>query len=117
MGIDKTDSQSEELVLVDESHDLVVCCDDSNRKVSHGIENRCPVAQAAQSQFSDHKWMAKDLALIEEADKFFVATTKVVNPDGCVDQNHWPGSAWRRDTFSRLGSLPPSKARRRALSR
>ncbi len=45
-----------------------------------------------------------------------VADTKVVDPDRGVDQNHC-GSARRRGTVLRSGSVPPSLASRRALSR
>src|SRR3974390_2072693 len=60
--------------------------------------------------------MGQDLVVVEESDKGLVAPAEMVDPNRRVNQDHFRAVRRRRGVFRR-GSLPPKRAKRRALSR
>src|SRR5680860_1837794 len=60
--------------------------------------------------------MAKDHAALEQPGKRRMSDSQMVDPDRGVDEDH-EGSLRRLGTSTSSGALPPSFARRRALSR
>ena len=76
-----------------------------------------PLPQRPQSQLCDEERMSYNARAVQLLSRNSpVARTEVVNPDGCVGENHSP-LALRRGIFSNSGIVPPNAANLRALSR
>jgi hypothetical protein len=116
MGIDVSDAKPIEVMLVDVVQHLAVRCRDGLGQIGQGLQNELPLPQVPQSQFTDHKGIRQHLPSIEQPNQKLIARPQMVDPYGRVDQNH-PRPVRRRGGAVRWGSLPPSFASRRALSR
>ncbi len=68
-----------------------------------------------ERNFANYEGMDQDLFCIEQLDKSFVAGAQMTDPHRGVDQNHFRAARLRRGA-TRPGSLPPSRANRRAAS-
>jgi hypothetical protein len=66
----------------------------SFRQGVHQAEDLLPVLQSSTRQFTDHKWMAKDLFVVEQGPQTLVLLSEVLDPHGSVHENHrkLPGS-------------------------
>jgi hypothetical protein len=61
--------------------------------------------------------MHKDQILLEQKGKGIVTFAEMIDPNRGVDKYHFPDRSRLRRTEDRRGSVPPSLANRRALSR
>jgi hypothetical protein len=104
-----------QIAHLEEGDDLIVAGHRSPGKLSQQGDDLCSVLQVAARQLADDERMAEDLPGLQESDQPLVAVSQVIDPDRRVDQD---GYRSRRlgiglDRFS----VPPSLARRLALSR
>jgi hypothetical protein len=60
--------------------------------------------------------MSQNLTSFEEGGELPVVCAQMIDPDRRIDQDHGRAGRRRRGVFN-LGSVPPSRANRRALSR
>jgi len=75
-----------------------------------------PVTQCPTGQLAYDKGVAEYLLLIEQRPQPLTSFAKMLNPNRCIDQNH-AGRLARRLRIGRSPfSVPPSSAKRRALS-
>lgn len=72
--------------------------------------------QMAECEFSDYPGVTQDQPVVEQPHESRATGPKVVNPDGGVDEDH-EASLRRLEISVSAGSVPPSLANRRALSR
>jgi len=79
------------------------------------FEGCCSTPQRAKSEFGDDKRMHGDLIVGEQILHFRNRSSKVVDPDGCVREDH-KVSARRRGMYSSSGMVPPRAASRSAAS-
>src|ERR1035437_5760620 len=86
--------------------------------IEHG-EDLAARSHPAARQLADNKRMGDDLAALKQRDERRAAATKMVDPYRRVDEDHATlrGTLRRRGVTRSCGSVPPSRARRRACSR
>src|SRR5262249_54597333 len=116
MNIDEPDTAPEQGVMVDEMQDLLVGGHARAWQVRQGAKHDLAPTQIAQGDLADDKGVRQNQARIQQRGKRMVAGSQVIDPDGSVDQDHAGDGRRRRGAF-RLGSVPPRRASRRALSR
>ncbi|MDW5593093.1 hypothetical protein VSS74_02005 [Conexibacter stalactiti] len=116
LGVDVANAVAVESAVGDQTKDLVVLGDDRLGEVAQQAEDLVAVAEVGEREFADDARVREDGAVVEQAGERVVAVTEEVDPDGGIDEDHC-GSLRRRRTSSSAGSLPPRRARRRALSR
>lgn len=116
MSVDIAYAKTEQSFICDEMKHFLVMRDFSLRQLLQAIQDNLSLTQTSQRQFASNKWMGENAPLLEEIGQGCIAFAQRVDPDGCIDENH-AGSVCRRRTGFRSGSLPPSRASRRALSR
>lgn len=123
MDINPADAKTSKAMSVDEGQRFDVRCNGRTRQQTQRIENTGAILQLAARKFADDEWMAKHEALLEQIRECRVATTEMVDPDRRIDQDHGDERrvratiARRRRGALARGSLPPSRASRRAASR
>ena len=104
-------------MALDEPQNFVALGHRSGRQILEQFQDRHAVVQTSTSNLANHKWMHDDDRPFQQVDKPGITTAKVINPHRRVDQNQ-TGLAWRlRGAAFNLGCVPPSRARRLALSR
>jgi hypothetical protein len=116
MRIDIPDAAPEQGLTLDEMQYLGVRGDGGLRQLSQGVENHLALPQSAERQLAGHERVAEDLCPLEQPAKRIVAGAQMVDPDGGIDQDQRERGR-RRGIDFRFGSLPPRRAKRRALSR
>jgi hypothetical protein len=116
VSIDVTDPQTGKRMAVNETERFVVARCGRLRKIQQRIDNNLPLAQRAERDFTDDVRMRQHFAPLEELAEDYIARTKMIDPDRRIDQDHLADGRRRGTSLSR-GSLPPSRASRRALSR
>ena len=114
MCIDIADARAGKCLDLDKSKNLVVGRDQGFRQFFQIRQDLAAIRESAECQFPDNERMGKNLPLLEKFDETRIVSTKMINPDRRVDQDH--NSTLRRGTSFRSGSLPPRRASRRALS-
>jgi hypothetical protein len=62
--------------------------DRGGREATQVPENGGHVRRLAHGDFADHKGIAEDLLLVEQLLESIVPTSKVIDPDRSVDENH-----------------------------
>lgn len=113
MGINPADSFSKESVRLDEMKHLVMLGVEGDGKLPEQKQNLFPILQISTSNLSDHKLVAKDLSILKVLGQHGVVFSKVIYPNGGIDQNHdRPGRDRRRGTARRVLSVPPKADRR-----
>jgi len=75
-----------------------------------------PVPQVPTRELTNHEGMADYLPLVEKLNELRVAPGQMVDPNRGIDEDHQAAERRRRIDRSEL-SVPPSLARRRALSK
>src|ERR1700680_1520556 len=116
MGIDIADAAPEQRFAIDEMHHLLVRSDGRLRQFVHGAKDDIGLPQIAEGELAQNIRMPENLAAVEQPTQRVIAGPQMVDPDRSVDQDHLARNR-RRGAAARSGSLPPSRARRRALSR
>ena len=116
MNIDIPDTTPEQSVAIDEMPNFRIRGDHGVRQIRQGIQHYLSLTQIAQGEFTNNKRMCQSHSGAEHIRKLLFARAEVVHPNGRINQDH-AGVARRRGGASRPGSLAPSRASRRALSR
>src|SRR5881227_1817993 len=114
MHLDVTDSPSHQAVLFEEAKRLLVVWHDARGKRRNKTENLIAIPDLAAGQFTDDEWMGQDVLTLQCRLERRNALMEMIDPDGCVDEDQEERRL--RGAFA-PGSLPPRRARRRALSR
>lgn len=99
----------------DELQHLIVARYAQGREFAEQINCLGGLSKMAERQLTDDERMRHHAAVPEFADQHWDGSSKVIDPDGRVDEDHrdFVGRR-RRGALARL-SLPPRAARRRAL--
>src|SRR5258706_6537309 len=116
MGIDIADTQAEQLLPIDIGKRLSIAGDHCLRQILQGIQDHITLTQAAHRQFANNERVGQHAPTVQQAGKLCAVAAQMIDPYRTVDQDH-AGSARRRGAAVAFGSVPPSKASRRALSR
>lgn len=116
MRVDISDAGARQGVSLDHRQHLLVVSQRGLRQVGDKADDRDTVAHGAEGNLPGHARMAENPVVLQQALEPWVGRTDVVDPDRTVGQNH-SGSDRRRGAAVASGSLPPSRARRRAASR
>lgn len=113
--VDVANAFAHEALVFNEMHDLLVQGGFDGGQRLEQLDHCLSVLQVATGQLPDHKRMGCHLCLHQGLHQQGLALPQVIHPNGGVDQNHavdaclGTGMSW--------GSVPPSCARRWALSR
>jgi hypothetical protein len=117
MNIDITDALSWQNAALDKAENSVAVGHQRGRQILKQLEDRQAIAQTSASHLADYKRMHDDVGSLQQVDKLCIATAKMIDPHARVDQDQ-TGLRWRlRGAAFNLGCVPPSCARRLALSR
>ena len=115
LGIDVANTSTVEFVPLDQGQNLRWAGDGCLGKVGEQTQDLAAAMKVAQREFAGDPGMAQNDALLEKFHENRVPGSEMVDPEGRVDQDQ--RSTYRRRGMSvTVGSLPPSLARRRALS-
>ena len=121
MSVYPADARAREAATLDQLQDLLIRGEGGARKLVQKIEDLPTSSQMAYGDFADHGRVYRDFGLLEQAGEPLGAVPEVVDPDRGVREDHACrfgfGAARRRRGWRSRFSLPPSRARRRALSR
>jgi hypothetical protein len=88
MCIDVANTEPSEVASVDELQYLRVLSPQRLWQPDEGAEHPFWLAKGAKSQLSDHKRMCQYGVIRQKRDELLVRGPKMVDPDGCVDQDH-----------------------------
>src|SRR5664280_2768216 len=116
MGIDTTDSESKQAPGFDQGHHLGLRGDLCLWEVAQETEDVAATRELAERELADHPWVSQYLGFLEERGELRISVAEVVDPDRGVNEDH-ADVVRRRGIALKVGSLPASWARRRALSR
>jgi hypothetical protein len=116
MNVDVPDSTPVERSAFDEGQCFVVSRTWRLRKAPKMSQYLAPAANVAAGQLSSDERVDQHFLLLQGRNESQLTAAEVLDPDRRVNEDHTlPGR--RRGTDLALGSLPPSRASRRALSR
>jgi hypothetical protein len=116
MHVDISDTSTHQRLLLDEFQHLGVGC---NRRVwqpSEKAQNLFTIADISARELANDERVNQDLVTLEQGDEVWLTSAKVIDPDRSVDENHDDLGLLLGIAFN-PGSVPPSLARRLALSR
>ena len=117
MNIDVPDALAVQDVALDKRQNFPTLGHRCGRQILEQIQDRGAMAQTSAGNLADHERMHDHVGSLQQIDKLCIATAKVIDPHGGVDQNQ-TGPPWRlRGAAFNVGCDPPSRARRLALSR
>ena len=115
VDINIAEAAAEQGFPLNEIQHFAVPRDDCPRQAAQGVQNHLPLAEAPGCQAADDKGMDQDPAIVEHIGQDRIAMPEAIDPDRGIEQNQarsdCPGHR------GKSGSLPPRRARRRALSR
>lgn len=117
MHVDPPETAPHETVRLDERQDLPVVGERPARQGRQQLEDLAPAPQGPARELADHEGMTRDFFGLEAGGERSVAAAQVVDPDGGIGEDQGRGLGLRRRIGASLRSVPPSAARRRALSR
>src|SRR5688572_13401931 len=117
MRVDPTDAATMEAPRLDQIQDFLMRGDVRLREVREQLENLTPVLEASAREFSDDERVAVHHVIDEQSLQARTSDSKVIDPDRSVGEDHAALLDLRRRVGRRPRSVPPSSARRRALSR
>jgi hypothetical protein len=113
--INITDAHAVKLISIDELQNLFVRGEARLRQVLQSAYDKIALPEIPQRKLTDDEGMRENDAEIEEVHERLVRSVQMMHPDRNVDQDH-PRFDRRLEGMLRLGSLPPKRASRRALS-
>jgi hypothetical protein len=115
VSIDVTHPLSEQTVPLNKRHHFLVGGDFSPGQSSQIREDVSTTPKLSHADLTNHEWMAKDSAGIEQLENALISRADMIDPHGRVEKDHLR-SIHRRFRGAALasGSLPPRRARRRA---
>lgn len=117
MDVQIPDSLPMQPVAVDKSECLVVICHNDCRELVKQAENQRAIGQASARDFADYEWVHEHGTAVEQRSKLRVDPAQMVDPVRRIDQYQEVDPERRRGGDLKLRWLPPSRARRLALSR
>jgi len=117
MNIDVTDASAMQVQAIDELQNLVALGHSSGWQILEQFKDRRTVVQTSAGNLANDKRMHDGDRSLEQVDKPWIATAKVIDPHGRVDQNQAERSCRLRGAAFNVGWVPPNRARRLALSR
>ena len=103
-------------MLLDEAQHFLIARDDGLRQVLQRSENDAALAQSPECKLACDEGMHQNLCRLEQPDEVLIRPTEMIDPNRTVGQDQ-TGLCLRRGGAARSASLPPSRAKRRALSR
>src|SRR5271165_656789 len=116
VDVDMADAAPEQGVTITEAEDFRVRGDYGGRQVQEGGQDGLTLAEDAQRKFADDQGVRQNPPDIEQYGQCRVARPQMIDPDRRVYEDHDRADR-RLGGAMRLGSLPPRRASRRALSR
>jgi hypothetical protein len=114
MEVRKADTSPIQMLVLHERHRFGVARHECMRQTPHLIEEEPAARQIAHGDFPDHERVRQHLSFIQQPDQRRIGTTKVIDPDRRIDQDHL---GRRRRPATKSGAVPPNRARRLAASR
>src|SRR5258708_705738 len=118
VNVDPAQAASRERVPLHEPQDLVVLRPRRLRQSEEQFEDRRAAPKIPERELSEDERMTQDLRVLQKGRESSIPFPEMVDPDRRVDEDHREAERGRRRRADRRrGSLPPSAASRRALSR
>src|SRR5271165_2048075 len=102
--------------VVNHTQYLIVGCNGGLRQILQAIHHDLTLPQKTECEFANDERMREHLSMVQQSLEEGIALAQVVNPDRGVNQNHLVAD-FLRGIGLNLGSVPPSRASLRALSR
>src|SRR5215218_10348636 len=90
MGIDIADASSPEVTTGDKPQYLVLIGHWYTRQGGERGQDHVALVECPEREFAPHKRVHRDLEPLEALRKARVAHAQVVDPHGCVDEDHAP---------------------------
>jgi len=116
MRVNVANTAAIEAVAADDFKYLVIIGNQCPRQVSEQAQNEDALAQVSKRDLARDEGMDRYLPALEPYLHRGIAPVQMVDPDRGVGENHRSAPRRRGGAF-KSGSLPPSRASRRALSR
>ena len=116
MGVHIPDTASEDRAAIDEMQNFFIGRNVRTRQSPKIFQNNSPLAELAQREFADDERMNQNLTAFKKIREPVLVPAEMIHPDRRIDKDH-AGSGRRRGAGVKSGSVPPSRANRRALSR
>jgi hypothetical protein len=117
VNIDVSETLAIEFVPLDIAERFIELGDHCRRKLLEQFQDQCAIGQATAGNLTQYKRMHDHIAVFEQIGKQNIALAKMVDPHRCVDEDQLLVLWRRRRTTLSSRWLPPSLARRLALSR
>jgi len=96
VNIDESQTAAVQMMTLDEKERLIIRDRRGVRKIGKQGQNLPPIPQVSASQFTDNKRMHHNLGIVQQTRQPCLVGAKVVDPHGCVDQDHSGSAAARR---------------------
>ena len=116
MDVDPAEAGPIEAMLLHKTQQLIVVSDRRLGQSREQAQDLNTIVDAPANKLADDEGMTKHLPGFEQGPEPRVTTAQVPNPDRSIDENAQAAERRRRIGFSAF-SVPPSLAKRRALSR
>jgi len=116
VGIDVTDAAPEQMLASDGVQHLDIGGDAGLGQIRQGVQDDGALTEIAESELAKDKGVHQHPSGTEEIDKRRVPAAQMIYPNRRINQDHAGRDRRRGGAFS-APSLPPSRAKRRALSR
>jgi hypothetical protein len=114
VNVDVSKTTTRQQITVDEFQNFLVGRHNGGGKIAQRIQYLAPIAQIPDSDFANHERMRQDPARRQEQRHSCALTSQMLDPNRGIDKDH---RERRRGTGRSWGSVPPSRANRRAASR
>jgi len=117
MNVDPADAHTIQLLRCHELQYLVVSGGNCGRQSPQQSQDLLTIHHRSACKFAEDEGMHKNQILLEQKGKGIVTLAEMIDPNRSVDENHFADRGRLRRTGDKRGSVPPSLANRRALSR
>jgi hypothetical protein len=96
MNIDESQAAAVQTMTLDEKERLVIRDWRNGRKIAKQRQNLPAIAQVPAGQLTYNKRVHHDFDILQQTRQPCLAGTQVVDPHGCIDQDHSGSAAARR---------------------
>jgi len=96
VNVDEPQAAAVQTMTLDEKERLVIRDRRNVRKIGKQRQNLPAIPQISASQLTDNKRVHHNFGILQQTRQPCLARPKVVDPHGCIDQNHLGSSAARR---------------------
>ncbi len=117
MNVDPADAHAIQLLRIHELQHLLVSGGNCGGQCPQQSKDLPTIHYRSARQFAEDEWMCQDQILLEQKREGFVTFAEMADPNRGIDEDHDADRGRLRRTEDNRGSLPPSLASRRALSR